>query len=174
MTPVEAFTGKKPDWLRDLRAEWGEPVIVKKPKGISADLKVVGEWAIIVRRIMNGTGVLKVYLIQSRKFAHRLKFKRAKAPEWVVNALNSISVNQAVGFEDPTDNPEDISEAEGMIITVREPLQLQDLGTLDKLVSLMNANSGKAIKEYFDDTMAGLIDTGELDESGLLSDHGMR
>jgi len=45
-----------------------------------------------------------------------------------------------------------------------EKLQLEDLGTLDKLVSLMNANSGKAIKDYFDSTMAGLIDTGELDE----------
>ena len=45
-----------------------------------------------------------------------------------------------------------------------EKLQIGDLGTLDKLVGLMNANSGKAIKEYFDDTMAGLIDTGELDQ----------
>jgi hypothetical protein len=47
---------------------------------------------------------------------------------------------------------------------IDDKLQLEDLGTLDKLVSLMNANSGKAIKDYFDSTMAGLIDTGELDE----------
>lgn len=47
---------------------------------------------------------------------------------------------------------------------MNEKLQLEDLGTLDKLVSLMNANSGKSIKDYFDSTMAGLIDTGELDE----------
>jgi hypothetical protein len=47
---------------------------------------------------------------------------------------------------------------------MNEKLQLEDLGTLDKLVSLMNANSGKSIKDYFDNTMAGLIDTGELDE----------
>ena len=45
-----------------------------------------------------------------------------------------------------------------------EKLQLEDLGTLDRLVGLMNANSGKAIKDYFDSTMAGLIDTGELDQ----------
>ena len=45
-----------------------------------------------------------------------------------------------------------------------EKLQIGDLGTLDRLVGLMNANSGKAIKDYFDSTMAGLIDTGELDE----------
>ena len=47
---------------------------------------------------------------------------------------------------------------------INEKLQLEDLGTLDRLVGLMNANSGKAIKDYFDSTMAGLIDTGELDE----------
>jgi hypothetical protein len=47
---------------------------------------------------------------------------------------------------------------------MNEKLQLEDLGTLDRLVGLMNANSGKAIKDYFDSTMAGLIDTGELDE----------
>jgi hypothetical protein len=47
---------------------------------------------------------------------------------------------------------------------INDKLQLEDLGTLDKLVSLMNANSGKSIKDYFDSTMAGLIDTGELDE----------
>lgn len=43
-------------------------------------------------------------------------------------------------------------------------LQLQDLGTLDKLVTLMNANSGKAIKDFFDSTMGGLIDSGQLDD----------
>jgi hypothetical protein len=47
---------------------------------------------------------------------------------------------------------------------MNDKLQIEDLGTLDKLVSLMNANSGKSIKDYFDNTMAGLIDTGELDE----------
>lgn len=47
---------------------------------------------------------------------------------------------------------------------INDKLQLQDLGTLDKLVALMSANSGKSIKQYFDDTMAGLIDTGELDQ----------
>jgi hypothetical protein len=47
---------------------------------------------------------------------------------------------------------------------INDKLQLQDLGTLDKLVALMSANSGKSIKQYFDDTMAGLVDTGELDQ----------
>lgn len=46
---------------------------------------------------------------------------------------------------------------------INDKLQLQDLGTLDKLITLMNANSGKAIKDYFDNTMGGLIDSGELD-----------
>ena len=38
----------------------------------------------VVRRSMNKTGVIKVYLIGTRKYAYRLKFKRAKVPEWVI------------------------------------------------------------------------------------------
>lgn len=113
MCPAEAFTGRKTDFLRDFRADWGEPIIVKKPKGVSSDLKVTGEWAIVVRRIMNGSGVLKVYLVQSKKYAYRLKFQRAKAPDWVITALNSISVNSTIGFEDPELNPEDVGGGVG-------------------------------------------------------------
>jgi hypothetical protein len=57
-----------------------------------------GEWAAIVRRIMNGIGVLKVYLVQSRKYAYRLHFKRAKAPKWVLEELQNLKTS-AIGFE---------------------------------------------------------------------------
>lgn len=46
----------------------------KKPKGIASDLNVTGQWAVVVRSMMNGTGVLKVYLIHSKKSAHPLLF----------------------------------------------------------------------------------------------------
>jgi hypothetical protein len=49
---------------------------------------------------MNGTGVLKVYLIQQKKYAYRLKFQRARAPQWVMEALNNISKDTNIGFED--------------------------------------------------------------------------
>ena len=38
-------TVERIDYDRDFRCRWGELVIVKKPKGISSDLKVTGEWA---------------------------------------------------------------------------------------------------------------------------------
>ena len=63
LTPYELFTGESIDYERDFRCRWGDLVIVKKPKGISSDLGVTGEWAMVVRRSMNKTGVLKVYLI---------------------------------------------------------------------------------------------------------------
>ncbi len=63
--------------MRDFRAEWGELIITKKTKKIASDLTVTGEWAAVVRRIMNGSGVLKVYLINSRKYAYRLQFQLA-------------------------------------------------------------------------------------------------
>ena len=99
-SPYELFTRKEMDYLRDLRADWGEPVIVKKPKGIASDLKVTGQWAVVVRRIMNGTGVLKVYLIQTKKYAYHLQFQRAIATVWVSDALEQVSQMQNIGFKD--------------------------------------------------------------------------
>ena len=98
-TPYELFTGEQIDYDRDFRCRWGELVIVKKPKGISSDLKVTGEWAMVVRRFMNKTGVLKVFLVGSRKYAYRLNFQRAKVPEWVITAMISIG-EKVIGFED--------------------------------------------------------------------------
>jgi hypothetical protein len=54
--------------------------------------------------MMNGTGVLKVYLIQSKKYAYRLHFVRAVAPNWVLEALNGIDPNASIGFEDGADD----------------------------------------------------------------------
>jgi hypothetical protein len=100
-SPCELFTGKKVDYMRDFRAEWGELVITKKPKKIASDLTVMGEWAAVVCQIMNGSGVLKVYLINSRKYAYRLQFQRAVAPTWVLDALEQISdKNISIRFEE--------------------------------------------------------------------------
>jgi hypothetical protein len=41
-------------------------------------------------------------------------------------------------------------------------LGLDDLSTLDKLLGLMEANSGRLIKDYFDKTMGGMISPGGL------------
>ena len=98
--PFELFTGKSVDVMRDFRSDWGELIVVKKPKGISSDLSVTGQWAVVVRRMMNHMGVLKVYLIQSKKYAYRLHFARALAPEWVLEALNLITLDMSIGFED--------------------------------------------------------------------------
>ncbi len=106
MTPFELMGGKCMVQLRDLHAEWGEPVVVKKPKGILSNLGTTGQWAMVVRRIMNGTGVIKVYLIQSKKYAYRLKFVQAIASEWVMEAMKNISADDSVGFEDVTTTEE--------------------------------------------------------------------
>ena len=98
-TPYELFTGEQIDYDRDFRCRWGELVIVKEPKGISSDLKVTGEWAMVVRRFMNKTGVLKVFLVGSRKYTYLPNFQRGKVPEWVITAMSSIREN-LIGFED--------------------------------------------------------------------------
>jgi hypothetical protein len=98
--PYELMMGKRMDQLRYLCVEWGEPVVVKRPKGTSSDLGTTGQWAVVVRRVMNGTGVVKVYLIQTKKYAYRLKLVHAIAPDWVLEALKSISVDQNIGLEE--------------------------------------------------------------------------
>ena len=85
---------------------WGDLVIVKKPKGISSDLGVTGEWAMVVRRSMNRTGILKVSLTATRSYAYRFHFKRAKVPDWVTTAMNSIG-DATIGFEDSTEETTD-------------------------------------------------------------------
>ena len=95
----EMFSGDVIDYERDFRCRWGEHVIVKKPKGISSELRVTGEWAMVARILMNHTGVIKGYLIGNRKYAFRLKFKPATVPEWVIIAMNSIG-DKSIGFED--------------------------------------------------------------------------
>jgi len=49
---------------------------------------------------MNGTGVLKVYLVQSKKYAYRLHFTRAVVPEWVLENLKNLNPDVNIGFED--------------------------------------------------------------------------
>jgi hypothetical protein len=110
-TPYELFTGNQTDYMRDLRVEWGEPVVVKKPKEIVSDLKVTGQWGVVVRRMMNGTGVLKVYLVQSKRYAYRLHFMHAVAPEWVLESLKELNPDMSIGFKADSENYEvEISE----------------------------------------------------------------
>ena len=106
LCPYEEFTGRKVDFVRDFRASWGEPVIVKSPKSIASDLRTVGDWAVVVSRVMCGTGVLLVYVIRTGKVAARLQFKRAKCPEWVIDHLNSISADKRIGVEGDESNPD--------------------------------------------------------------------
>jgi hypothetical protein len=43
--------------------------------------------------------VLKVYLVQSKKYAHHLCFVRTLAREWVLEALKVINSETVIGFE---------------------------------------------------------------------------
>ena len=71
---------------------------------------MTGEWAMVVRRVMNHTGVIKVYLIGSKKYAYRLKFKRAVVPGMVVTAMNSNSDSMVIGFEEETEEEPELQE----------------------------------------------------------------
>ena len=102
----EEFTGNKVEFIRDFRVAWGEPVIVKSPKGMASDLKTRGDWAVVVARVMNGTGVVLVYILRTGKVAARLNLKRARCPTWFIDHMNSISDVKHIGLEGDDENPE--------------------------------------------------------------------
>ena len=60
----------------------------------------------VVRRFMNKSGVLNVFLIGTRRYAYRLNFRRAKVPEWMITAMNSIG-EKLIGLEEETKETED-------------------------------------------------------------------
>ena len=70
---------------------------------------------------MNGTGVLKVYLVQSKCYAYRLHFARAIAPEWVLENLKDLSDNIQIGFEEESQGSEDA----GLEAVVEEEKQVE-------------------------------------------------
>lgn len=77
----------------------GRTSVVKKPKGISSDLTVTGQWGVVVRRIMNGAGVLMVYLIQTKRHAYRLHYMQAIAPEWVLESLKDLNADMNIWIQ---------------------------------------------------------------------------
>jgi hypothetical protein len=99
-TPWESFSKKTIDLTRDIRAYWGEIVLVKRRRGIASGLEPNARWAVVVGREMNGTGVLKVYSIETKRYMHVLNFRRARIPEWVLHELNEINSSDNIRFED--------------------------------------------------------------------------
>ena len=59
------------------RAEWGEILLVKKLKQLASDLNVTGEWAVVVRRIMNGTGGPESLLGAVKEICLQIAFQKS-------------------------------------------------------------------------------------------------
>ena len=112
LSPIEQFTGIKPDRLRQYRGiNWGEIVIAKRPKNLSsiADLRARGEYALVVRRYPDRSGVLKVWLPKTGYYAYRFKVRRVRnqCVEWILKKLSSMNPRAVLGFE-----PDPISDGD--------------------------------------------------------------
>jgi hypothetical protein len=171
-SPHELFTGKEVDYLRDFRAEWGEPIIVKKPKGVTSDLRVTGKWGVVVRRIMNGTGVLKVYLVQSRKYAYRLQFRCAKAPFWVLESLEDMSKNNmTIGFEEYPEMPMPLEPNENENVTqdiAQSPVI--DTNDTDEAEIYKDSNTEPMVVMRAVDTIEEVLDMADENKQDHLSE----
>ena len=100
----------------------------------------------VVRRFMNKPGVLKVFLIGSRKYAYRLNFQRAKVPEWVITAMSSMG-EKVIGFEDQAEETIDpVAEIESGPI-LEDPIGAHehvedDYGDVPELVGYQSTRRG--------------------------------
>ena len=88
-SPIEQFSlALALDAERDLRCELGEPIYVEAPKsGVYTGSEPRMELGIFVESEMNGTGVLGVYLLATRRKVHRLQFQRCELSKWDQDAL---------------------------------------------------------------------------------------
>jgi hypothetical protein len=93
------------DVRRDLRASIGEVLMFKRPKrGVATDISVLkAEWGIVISRPFNGTGVLEVYLIESKAYGHRFKFERLAVPHFTMQLLRSLSPPTGPIITEPLD-----------------------------------------------------------------------
>lgn len=72
----------------------------KKNKAASINVPKV-DYSVVVRRMWDRSGVLKVYQIVSGKYAYRLQAKKvAMVPEWVLNKLQNLNPSAVLGYED--------------------------------------------------------------------------
>ena len=101
-SPAELFTGRTLDGVRDLRGlHWGQPVLAKRPNVEGAsDLREKAQWVVPVRCYRDGSGLVKVYVVETKKYAHRFKFAHAKPPARIMQLLSQISPSEQIGFED--------------------------------------------------------------------------
>jgi hypothetical protein len=88
-SPIERFSSDFVlDAARDLRCELGEPIYVEAPKaGVYTGSEPRMELGIFVGSEMNGTGVICVYLLATRRMVHRLQFERCELSKWDQSAL---------------------------------------------------------------------------------------
>lgn len=72
----------------------------KKNKAASINVPKA-DYSVVVRRMWDRSGVLKVYQIVSGKYAYRLQAKKvAMVPEWMLNKLQNLNPSAVLGYED--------------------------------------------------------------------------
>jgi hypothetical protein len=147
-----------------VRANWGEIVLTKKRRGISSGLEPSARWSSVVGREMNGTGVLKVYNIESKRYAHILNFRRARVPEWVIIELSKINPANEIRFED--DDVIDMQLLENESFDDHEPPISQNLeDAVDKLddISPTTTDHELFMRAYVDDNIMNIMEDEERD-----------
>ena len=129
-SPWEKFTNSTIDWKRDFRCELGEPIYVEKPKqGAYTGSEDKAELGIFVENPMNGTGVLGVYLLKTKRIVFRLQFERGEIPDWGREALQALKYElvEPEFLDDPGDVPSEEYERARVESQLSRPPRVDDI-----------------------------------------------
>jgi hypothetical protein len=113
---IVLFTGIPFDSLRDIRGlDWGRPMLAKKPKRgafTTVDSKV--EWVVVIQVYRDRSGVVKVYNIEIKRLAHRVKLVHARIPDRDITTLQNLDPDAEIGSEQDGPTDEELVEEENI------------------------------------------------------------
>ena len=93
ISPFEKFYGRKLDYKRDLRVEFGEYAQVYSPHGVSNSMQQRSEACIALISSGNVQGSVKFFNITSKKIVTRDKWKALPITDTIINILNKFADN---------------------------------------------------------------------------------
>ena len=143
-SPIELLTGNPPDRLRGLRGlPWGSVILTKPPRRSEAANinEPKAEYSVVVRRMWDRSGVIKVYQVLSGKYAYRLLAKKvATIPEWVLAKLQVINQNAVIGYEDDSDTDSVKALSDGSVGDINAVISDLESPALEKLSILLDSD----------------------------------
>jgi hypothetical protein len=140
ISPREAFTGRKINYLKDIRVGFGDYAQVKSNNPITNNNEARSESAIALLPVGNTQGSVKFYSIRSGRIFTRDQFTILPTPQEVVQVMNALADKDKVR----SDGNIDVRNSKNLPIMdmeqiIQSDVQDMDVG-LDHPIQIQNAD----------------------------------